>query len=94
MTINKEEFQSLKSGTQTYIGVVRKANKPHKCDTCEGDINKGEKYDYFSKKIPKYYDTTDKQIGIEYFSAKMCSKCYVEFQLEQDEMTQLIQENN
>lgn len=44
---------------------VVKARKIHTCSICDGNIQKGEKYLYYSERIPEY-DNNDNQIGIEY----------------------------
>lgn len=46
-----------------------KARKEHECEGCCKPIHKGEMYDYFRSRAPKY-DSEDRQIGIEYIEIR------------------------
>ena len=47
------------------------AKKIWTCDHCGKDINPGDKYQFESGNGPRY-DDDDKQIGIEYWSSRLC----------------------
>lgn len=44
---------------------IIKSRKVHTCSICDGNIQKGEKYMFYSERLPRY-DNDDNQKGIEY----------------------------
>ncbi len=63
----------------------RKARKIYKCDTCEGNIEKGEIYEDTRLRLPKFDEGGIDQIGIEYVLFKMCKSCIDKTEQEQKE---------
>ncbi len=49
-----------------------KCHKPHKCDYCGHEIQKGEQARYYEGRAPRY-DDNDNQVGISYYRGWLCA---------------------
>lgn len=56
---------------------IIKCRKPKQSDCCGRIIEKGEMYNKFTLRTPKY-NNEDIQIGIEYLEIHICIDCYNE----------------
>lgn len=54
------------------IEKIVKAKKEHTCTRCGGVIRKGNSYKYYSGRQPKFADDHETQIGIEFFTDRVC----------------------
>ena len=58
------------------ITTIVKARKIHKCDCCNGNIQKGEKYRLRKERYPRY-DDDENQIGVQFIQFREHKKdCY------------------